>query len=97
MNSRKCKYPLAGKGFANNWRRRKVIGRTTFGEEGYSVSADEVSFSKVARGLAAAGLLTSALASATAWALPQAGTVAAGSATISTPTSTSLRIDQTTT
>src|SRR5437879_1078543 len=50
-----------------------------------------------ARGLAAAGLLTSALASATAWALPQAGTVAAGSATISTPTSTSLRIDQTTT
>ena len=50
-----------------------------------------------ARGLAAAGLLTGALASAAAWALPQGGAVAAGSATISTPTSPSMRIDQATT
>ena len=46
--------------------------------------------------LAIAGLMTGVLAPATGFALPQGGTVAAGSATISTPTGTSMRIDQTT-
>src|SRR2546430_11285394 len=49
--------------------------------------------------LTAAGLMTGVLmpfVPTSALALPQGGTVAAGSATISTPTGTSLRIDQTT-
>jgi len=41
-----------------------------------------------------AGTLAPFLAPATALALPQGGTVAAGSATVSTPTATSLRVDQ---
>ena len=47
-------------------------------------------------GLAFASLMTQALTPGTAWALPQGGTVSAGSATISTPTGTSLRVDQAT-
>ena len=46
--------------------------------------------------LAIAGLITGALAPMSAWALPQGGVVAAGSATISTPTSTSMQINQAT-
>src|SRR5438552_7912793 len=49
--------------------------------------------------LTAAGLMTGALVpflSTSALALPQGGTVAAGSATVSMPTATSMRIDQTT-
>ncbi|HLG43398.1 MAG TPA: filamentous hemagglutinin N-terminal domain-containing protein, partial [Nitrospirales bacterium] len=49
------------------------------------------------RGLAAAGLMTGALvplAPGAAWALPEGGTVASGSATVSNPTATSMRVDQ---
>ena len=49
------------------------------------------------RGLAAAGLMTGALvplAAGTAWALPEGGTVASGSATVSNPTASSMRVDQ---
>ena len=46
--------------------------------------------------LAISGLMTSALAPLAAWALPQGGTVAAGSATVSTPTATSMQINQAT-
>src|SRR5438309_7535217 len=51
------------------------------------------------RALTAASLVTGALmpfAAGPSWALPQGGTVASGSATVSTPTGTSMRIDQTT-
>jgi filamentous hemagglutinin family protein len=49
--------------------------------------------------LSVAGVLTGALmpfVPTSAFALPQGGTVAAGAATISTPTATSMRVDQTT-
>ena len=49
-----------------------------------------------ARGLAAAGLVIAALSPLTTWALPQGGTVSAGSATLTLPSSTSLRVDQST-
>ena len=49
-----------------------------------------------ARGLAAAGLVIAALSPLTAWALPQGGTVSAGSATLTLPSSTSLRVAQST-
>src|SRR2546427_10315438 len=49
-----------------------------------------------ARGLAAAGLVIAALSPLTAWALPQGGTVSAGSATLPLPSSTSLRVAQST-
>ena len=51
------------------------------------------------RALTAASLVTGVLvpfAAGPSWALPQGGTVASGSATVSTPTATSMRIDQTT-
>jgi len=47
------------------------------------------------RGLAAV-LMTGVLTPVTSWALPQGGTVAVGSATVSTPTATSMRVDQAT-
>ena len=46
--------------------------------------------------LAGAGLMLGALAPASGLALPQGGNVAAGSATVSTPSPTSMRINQTT-
>ena len=48
------------------------------------------------QGVAAAGLAAGALAPVTAYALPEGGTVAAGSAVVSTPTATSMRVDQAT-
>ena len=72
-------------------RRAKTLRRTNL-----RAGVQRVSPAKWTTGLAAASFMTGALSPLAAWALPQGGTVAAGSATVSTPTSTSMRIDQAT-